>query len=422
MMNPKRSSHIAPKTNARHNGKLKEILQSVTYKQKCEPKVEEPDVFNVPVIRQNENCNLLPKYTSVLAKSGEDGISMVDLDMLQQDLEKLLSTSAVRIRYLLAEIGEIDKNCESPEKKTQVKTTIKRKHIDEKPKFKDFKVTLPKNNSDKFWASIEPFCASVTKDDMSFLESLIQEYSRPIDCKIPDTDEHYSNSWSDDSISEDSNPAKKKNSATNGIRKNGLQSLVESFSISPTQKLLAQLLEERVPHYPRNGLNGIKMNQLKDVSKIKTTVSAQKYGTCLDRRLKKELLEQGILTVEDLTRSEPEDEVLSEIKKCRQELVAVNEFNLAELNRLKQATLNDLHCNELKLHLEKLDKHVLDLYNKIIVTRKTAQQEEGDDFDKDVFCEQMSKEYENEVDELITQQLELNRCADDLFSSTQRIY
>uniref|UniRef100_A0A6P7HAH3 Uncharacterized protein LOC114346304 n=1 Tax=Diabrotica virgifera virgifera TaxID=50390 RepID=A0A6P7HAH3_DIAVI len=123
MMNPKRSSHIAPKTNARHNGKLKEILQSVTYKQKCEPKVEEPDVFNVPVIRQNENCNLLPKYTSVLAKSGEDGISMVDLDMLQQDLEKLLSTSAVRIRYLLAEIGEIDKNCESPEKKTQVKVS-----------------------------------------------------------------------------------------------------------------------------------------------------------------------------------------------------------------------------------------------------------------------------------------------------------
>lgn len=34
---------------------------------------------------------------------------MEDLDQLQLDLEKLLSTCAVRIRYLLSEIGEVTK-------------------------------------------------------------------------------------------------------------------------------------------------------------------------------------------------------------------------------------------------------------------------------------------------------------------------
>lgn len=75
--------------------------------------------------------------------------------------------------------------------------SLKRKRPDEKPKLKDFKtglpvvkkhyglpvnkilgdthahqempkVTLPKNDdSDKFWASIEPFCTSVSNDDVS---------------------------------------------------------------------------------------------------------------------------------------------------------------------------------------------------------------------------------------------------------------
>lgn len=34
---------------------------------------------------------------------------MEDVDQLQLDLEKLLSTCAVRIRYLLTEIGEVAK-------------------------------------------------------------------------------------------------------------------------------------------------------------------------------------------------------------------------------------------------------------------------------------------------------------------------
>lgn len=58
----------------------------------------------------------------VLAKSGDDGVSMDDLDQLQEDLDKLLSTSAVRIRYLLSEFVEICKD--GPDRKAQDKVSI----------------------------------------------------------------------------------------------------------------------------------------------------------------------------------------------------------------------------------------------------------------------------------------------------------
>lgn len=49
---------------------------------------------------------------------------MDDLDQLQQDLEKLLSTSAVRIRYLLSEIGEINRNDDILERKAHEKVGV----------------------------------------------------------------------------------------------------------------------------------------------------------------------------------------------------------------------------------------------------------------------------------------------------------
>lgn len=58
----------------------------------------------------NVNC------VSVWSKTGDDGVSMEDLDQLQLDLEKLLSTCAVRIRCLLSEIGEVAKTDETGRK------------------------------------------------------------------------------------------------------------------------------------------------------------------------------------------------------------------------------------------------------------------------------------------------------------------
>ncbi|CAH1153559.1 unnamed protein product [Phaedon cochleariae] len=423
---PKRSSFTIPKINVKYNGKLKEILSST------KAKSEVQDLSNIPFIKQSDSIRLLPKYSAILGKSADDGVSMDDLDHLQQDLEKLYSTSAIRIRYFLSEIGEVDRNDEGPDRKAHDKTSLKRKRPDEKPKFKDAKngmrvkkktvgfpakliddflqeipkVTLPKNdNSDKFWASIEPFCSSVTKDDVASLDSIIQEFSKEIDIKIPEVGDHYANGWSEEIINDEQNLGKspsKKGAPTSDIKKNGLHAMLETFSSPQTQRLLNSL--------PKNGENEREPNKLKstEFGKFRTSSAGQKVGRCLDRRLKKELMEQGIITMEDLAKNMPEDEILNEITKCQQELATVNEYNIQELNKLKSIVMNDLRSSEMKEQLDKVDKQVLELYNKIIVARKTAQQVEGDDFDKVVFTEQVTRDFEGQADALLKQQIELN--------------
>jgi transcriptional adapter 3 len=123
---------------------------------------------------------------------------MDDLDQLQLDFEKLISTCAVRNRYLRGEIESIDKVEERRDRKGKSydKGSLKRKRPDDKTKYRDLKngarpikrhyplpvnsligdvplrheipkINLPKNDtSDKFWATVEPYCAPITNSHM----------------------------------------------------------------------------------------------------------------------------------------------------------------------------------------------------------------------------------------------------------------
>lgn len=73
-----------------------------------------------------------------------------------------------------------------------------------------------------------------------------------------------------------------------------------------------------------------------------------------------ELVEQGILKPDDIQRVlTPDDEILQEIKKCQQELAAVNEHNVQQLNKLKDIVTRDQRRLEVKEALRKIDKQVL---------------------------------------------------------------
>lgn len=127
----------------------------------------------------------------MLIRNPEEGVAMDDLDQLQQDLEKLLSTNALRSRFFLGEHS----HSHSGHDRRHERLSLKRKR-DDVPKYKDMfvssknglrvikrdpfrsfseksfkeipKITLPRNdNSDKFWASIEPYCSPVSKDDIA---------------------------------------------------------------------------------------------------------------------------------------------------------------------------------------------------------------------------------------------------------------
>ncbi|XP_066258855.1 transcriptional adapter 3 isoform X1 [Euwallacea similis] len=429
MISSKRSSFSSSKSS-KHNGKLKEILSSSSSHSKSgEPKIADiKDFTHLPYIKQVDNATLLPKYTSVLLRSAEEGVAMDDLDQLQQELERLLSTNALRIKFFVGEYSHGDQK-DSHDKKGHDKVSLKRKRPDDKSmKFKDSKsglrlvkrdafksfseksykeipkITLPRNdNSDKFWASIEPYCAPVNKDDVAFLDTLIQEFSKEIEINIPELGQHYSSSWSDDILNDEQSLSKTGGKRPSDFKKNGLQSMVDSFGSPYTQRLLS--LTERVLKTSNpNGGNGGKNNKIKpDFVKLKQFGS--KVGACLDKRLLNELVKQGILTNDDINRNVPEDEILTEIKKCQQELVTVNEYNLEELMKLRTDVMNDIHCNQLKDDLDKVDKEMLDLYNNIIVARM---QDEGKDYGKGI-PDKTIKEFESKANALLRQQHVLNR-------------
>lgn len=70
-----------------------------------------------------------------------------------------------------------------------------------------------------------------------------------------------------------------------------------------------------------------------------------------------ELVEQGVLKPKDVQKVlTPDDEILQEIKKCQQELSAVNEHNIQQLSRLKDTVARDQRKVQVKMALRTIDK------------------------------------------------------------------
>ncbi|XP_044764990.1 transcriptional adapter 3 isoform X2 [Coccinella septempunctata] len=382
------------------------------------------NTYTIPFIRISQNASCLAKYTNVLTRSSEDGITMDDLDALQQDLEKLLTNCALRNRFFRAEIESIDKVEEKRDKRGK-QTSLKRKRQDDKMKFKDIKngtrivkkhglgvnnfivdtpplrhdipkVALPKNDtSEKFWASVEPFCAEIQKDDVAFLDTLIEECSKEITIKVPDIGEHFTSEWSDELLFEEQNVTSTKG---NEFKKNGFSAILDSLSNPKTQSLLSTL--------PAT------LDKFR-VSDLGIFKNYSRKG-CMEKRLKKELIDQGILSVEDLQKTTPEDEVLLEIKKCQHELITVNEYNKMELHKLRNSVAKDMKRQEVKEALNRCDNKVMELYNKILLAKQKALQNEDEDVDKQLVNEQITKDFESEADSLVEQQYILNRELLDL--------
>lgn len=89
-----------------------------------------------------------------------------------------------------------------------------------------------------------------------------------------------------------------------------------------------------------------------DLSSLKTSATANPANLCM------ELVEQGVLKPDVPKLLTPEDEILQEIKKCQQELTAVNEHNVQQLNKLKEIVIRDQRRLEVKDNLRKIDKQV----------------------------------------------------------------
>ncbi|GLV43059.1 transcriptional Adaptor 3 [Carabus blaptoides fortunei] len=346
-----------------------------------------------PYHRPADNSEILPCYTSVLSRSQDEGIGMKDLDQLQQELEKLLSASAVRSRILSSEFEHIDRVEERHEKKGKLfdkPPSPKHRKIEEKakatkdtkpayklvknfhdeiPKLEIPKVILPKNDTkSKFWLSVDPYCSPVSRDDIAFLDDLIQECNKDVELKIPEMGQHYVTEWAMDQNQEQSGGAV---STVAGKSKTNTGSPKENVNVSISQEKLKDM-------GIKPGTNG---------------------SVCLDKRLRNELVELGILDPDDDPKSamQEEDEIVQEIKLCHAELLTMNEHNRRELNRLRNLVNKDITRQEFVQKLDEVDSKVMEMYNRLL----SASPKERNNIEWDaVRIVQMQKELHKETTEI----------------------
>lgn len=161
-----------------------------------------------------DHLKVCPRYTAVLARSEDDGIGIEELDTLQLELETLLSSASRRLRVLEAEtqiltdwqdkkgdrrflklsrdheLGAPPKHGKPKKQKLEGKTghgpgpgpgRPKSKNV--QPKIQEYEFTddpidvprIPKNDApNRFWASVEPYCADITSEEVRTLEELLK--------------------------------------------------------------------------------------------------------------------------------------------------------------------------------------------------------------------------------------------------------
>ncbi|XP_068617791.1 transcriptional adapter 3 [Battus philenor] len=379
------------------------------------------EVCPIPYIRLQDNAATLPRLTTISARPADEPIGMDELDALQLELESLLCNTALRIRYFQGEIESIDTNESKREKKgkaagKQLQYPVKRKFQDDKlvktkdytklsnqpkvPKFKNFpnassgtsnntysneatansdnsvkvemsQFSLPKNNIPyKFWNSVDPYCAPVTLDDIKFLESLLAQSSNTTLPPIPPLGRHYSEVWADEHLTEDQNagnPNKIKSSGMSpeatSLRKKMEKSADNMITGPLTQRLVSALMEENIMQYD---LPDIKIKQQSNVK------SSYKNSLTLEKCLRKELVEQGILDPEDLPplTNPADDEILTEIKKCQTELTAVRKENCRNLKNLIGLCKQEMIRLNLKKQLDQVDMECIDIYKKMVAAKQ----------------------------------------------------
>lgn len=243
------------------------------------------------------------------------------------------------------------------------------------------KINVPKNDTpNKFWLSVEPYCMPLTNEDLRLLDDLLEQYSGPLVPPIPDLGPHYSTSWAAEDLKDEqdnSNSKTKTNSKTNsansdvnGILKKGEKIMGEGVTGPLTQRLVSALMEENLM---ADGLSNADSNSSSENTTNSTStlrsLSLMKNGISIEKRMKKELIEQGILEPDDFTKGQ-EDEILSEIKRVLAELSAIAEYNSSELRRLQTAAKAELQRLEIKRKLDGIDQEIIEMYKKVVIAKQ----------------------------------------------------
>lgn len=253
----------------------------------------------------------------------------------------------------------------------------------------------------KFWLSIEPYCMPISQEDLKMLDDLIEEFSGNINTAIPELGPHYGVQWGlEDLADEKDNSNAQVKSATgkkgaqqqhnnatqNGevmrILRNSKKGMGEGVTGPLTQRLVSALIEENLisdstntttTTSTENSNSSLENMPNNGVMQTRSTVGLLKNGISIERRVRQELIEQGILDdEEDLNSTPPDDEILQEIKRIQSELVGIAKFNTNELLKLQSIANEELKRLEIKRKLDDVDQKVLEMHEKMVANKQTG--------------------------------------------------
>lgn len=224
----------------------------------------------------------------------------------------------------------------------------------------------------RFWSSVEPYCADFNLEDIKLLEDLINDHEIDEFQKIPPLGKHYSLKWAQEDLMEEQeagnqNKVKGNISDANSILKRA-EKLNETPATGPlTQRLISALMEENImvpiQETPdskkcRGGENQTPRTGLLNNFSLKNSLAFEK-------RIRKELEEQGILDPNEQIKNSSEDEILTELKACQSELKTLSSHNVNQLKLLLDLTKKEIAKQDLKRQLQFIDSEILESYKKI---------------------------------------------------------
>ncbi|XP_067124804.1 transcriptional adapter 3 [Centruroides vittatus] len=377
-----------------------------------------------------------PRYSTVLQRNDEELVGIEDLDALQLEMETLLVSVTKRRHQLEQEmqilvtwqdkkekktsgkqhpenIGKRSQSAEGkPSKKFKdgsgkahpVSSSGRPKSKNIQAKLQEYEFTdsplevprMPKNDApNRFWASIEPYCAEITQDDIKVLEDLIKSHDDDADYyKIPALGKHYSLKWAQEDLLEEQKEGAKINERRRGLSNNSSLNSSEPEKLlkkvekeyenddtssfgALTQRLVSCLIEENLMTSLEDSMNDTLAKDNSDGNASPPPIKGNimksfNMGNTmqLEKRIRRELEEQGILDADDVTVENPDDEILTELKKCQAELKTLSTYNLTQIKRLLRLAKEEMAKQEIRKKLQVADNEVMEAHRRIMASKQ----------------------------------------------------
>ena len=239
------------------------------------------------------------------------------------------------------------------------------------------KPVTPKNETpSRFWQFVEPYCAPITPDDTKFLDDMMKGYSEMSEYyRVPPLGQHYAIRWAREDLEAEKAKGGDENKdvkdeASKSVKKEKNEKPDSSPFGELTQRLVQGLMEENMMTQVDDMM--LATGKDDDIGSRNSFIQSLKVanGDSLEKRLKKELEEQGILEpgVDD-DNEQVNDEILAELSRCQEELKLVSQHNQMQLKRLIKSAREEMARQEIRTRLAEADQEVREAYQKIALCR-----------------------------------------------------